>query len=150
LLEKYNVSIVSPYSLPAWSLSEEVIRPTFVDPTSVAKNDFGPLIDTIVVCSENQSNAVWELFAYGPLTAMIRQWPGAPALRVAASVDGLTTMDVDVPKIAEGLRHEKGIAVLQRCESRDLDVFRSDVESALGEVEVIASTEASSDEYVTA
>lgn len=142
LLQKYNVSIVSPYALAAWNLSEEVVRPLLVDPFSVARSDYGPLISTIALCPEKGSSAVWELFAYGPLTAMIRRWPGAPALRVAAGLDGLTSVDVDVPKIAEALRLEKGVVVLEGTNVRDLGAFQKDAETALGDVEIITSAEA--------
>jgi hypothetical protein len=90
------------------------------------------------------------LFAYGPLTAMIRRWPGAPALRVGAGLDGLTSVDVDVPKIAEALRRERGVVVLEGPDVHDLRAFQRDAETALGDVEIVASAEASALGYATA
>jgi hypothetical protein len=58
---------------------------------------------------------------------------------VAASVDCLTPEEMDVPKIANALRHEKGVGVLEKRSMRDHRTFRADVETALGEVDEIAS-----------
>ncbi len=147
LLEKYNVSIVSPHSLAVWNLSEEIVRPLLVDPYSVASSNCGPLINTVALCPEEKSSAVWELYAYGPLTSIIRRWPGAPPLRVAVGVDGLTGADVDVPKIAEALRHEQGIVVLERPDTHDLKSFRKDAEKVLGDVEMVAAVNTNSEAY---
>jgi hypothetical protein len=147
LLRKYNVSIVSPHALPVWNLSEEIVRPLLVDPYSVAGSNSGPLINTVALCPEEESSAVWELYAYGPLTAIIRRWPGAPPLRVAVGVDRLTGADVDVPKIAEALRHEQGIVVLERPDAHNLKAFRKDVETVLGDVQIVAAVDANSHAY---
>jgi hypothetical protein len=62
LLQKYNVSIVSLHALPIWNLSEEIVRPLFVDPLSVAGSEYGPLISMIALSPGKESSAVWELF----------------------------------------------------------------------------------------
>lgn len=139
LFKKYEVSIVSPYTLKFLTLNEEVIRPLLVDPVSEARNEAGPLTSTVALTHAGASGPLWVLYAYGPLTAAIRQWPGAPPLRVAASVDCLRPEEIDVPKIANALRHEKGVVVLEKRSMRDHRTFRADVETALGEVDEIAS-----------
>jgi DNA-binding PadR family transcriptional regulator len=140
LLRKYEeVSIVSPHALPIWDLSQEIVRPLLVDPASIAGNDYGPLIHTVALCPEEGPSPTWELYAYGPLTLMIGGWPGAPALRVAASIDGLTGMNVDVLKIAEALRHEKGVVVLEQSNVHNPEMFRKDAEKVFGSIEMIGS-----------
>ena len=139
LFKKYEVSIVSPHTLNFWTLSEEVVRPLLVDPVSEARNEAGPLTSTVALTHAEASGPLWVLYAYGPLTAAIRQWPGAPPLRVAASVECLRPEEIDVPKIANALRHEKGVVVLEKRSMRDHRAFRADVETALGEVDEIAS-----------
>jgi hypothetical protein len=139
LLKKYEVSIVSPHTLDFWTLNEEIVRPLLVDPVSEARGEAGPLTSTVALTHAGASGPLWVLYAYGPLTASIRQWPGAPPLRVAASVMHLRTEDIDVPRIADVLRHEKGVVVLGKRIVKDQRVFRQDVEVALGDVDEIAS-----------
>jgi hypothetical protein len=87
---------------------------------------------------------------YGPLTARISRRPGAPALRVGAGLDGLTSVDRNVPKIAEAPRLERGVVVLEGSDVQGLDAFQRNVETSLGDVEIIASAEASTFDYATA
>jgi hypothetical protein len=139
LFKKYEVSIVSPHTLNFWTLNEEIVRPLLVDPVSESRCEFGPLTSTVALTHAGASSPLWVLYAYGPLTAAIRQWPGAPPLRVAASVDCLRPEEIDVPRIANALRHEKGVMVLEKQSMKDHRAFLGDVETALGEVEEIAS-----------
>jgi len=139
LMRKYDVSIVSPHTLDFWTLNEEIVRPLLVDPLSEARSEAGPLTNTVPLSQTEGSGPLWILYAYGPLTAAIRQWPGAPPLRVAASVDCLRPERIDVPKIANALRDEKGVVVLETRDPQAHHVFRTDVETALGDVCEIAS-----------
>jgi hypothetical protein len=138
LFKKYEVSIVSPRTLGFWTLNEEIVRPLLVDPVSEARSEAGPLTSTVALTHAEASGPLWELYAYGPLTAAIRQWPGAPPLRVAASVDCLRPEEIDVPRIANALRFEKGMVVLEKKDMEDERVLRTDVETALGDVEEVA------------
>jgi hypothetical protein len=138
LLKKYEVSIVSPWMLDFWNSDEEVVRPLFVDPIAEACNNAGPIPNTLTISADDVSGPLWALFAYGPLTAIIRQWPGAPPLRVAASVDKLAPEEIDTVKIADALRNEKSVVVVEKQGICDPKVIFEDLEIALGSVEEIA------------
>jgi hypothetical protein len=83
---------------------------------------------------------MWKLFAYGPLSSAIERWPGAPALRVAASMQDLLHVNFEIRLVVDALRNRKGVIVIQDHQSKEAESIDSDVRSALHSCEELAFT----------
>ena len=128
LLKTYEVSLVSPSALPFWNWTENEICPLLVEPLS---EKGGPLTRTVVLKSNQKEGPLWKLYAYGPLSSEIQQWPGAPPLRVAASVRYFLQIDFEIRQVADGLRNRKGVLVIQDHRAKASDLVQNDVMVAL-------------------
>lgn len=134
LLNKYEVSLVSPSALPFWNWTENVICPLLVEPMS----ERGPLTGTVLLKGERTEGPLWKLFAYGPLSSEIQQWPGAPPLRVAAGLRHFLNVDFEIQRVADALRNRKGVIVIQDHQAKDSDAVQGDVRSALHKCEEVS------------